>query len=320
MPRTASSVPRPLDRSPATELAWKRTAGRVTTLTLEQLTRSMTRRGFEWLLPVVLSRTTDPLWPDPGASIERRLEVGIYDTTVRATLSMIVHKMVACSLLYPRLFVLSPNLRIERRERSATGRHLYEFTQLDFELRGARSADVHRLVDAVVVELTRALRRRASPELRRLGTLDCLARVRAPFPRYRWAQLLREYGDGWEESLTDRLDGPAWVKGIPREFYDFEDPASGEWDNYDLFLPRVGEVLSGARREWRYERLRAKMRRDGVDPSGYRTLLELARRRRLAPTAGAGLGVERVLRWATGARHIGLVQPFPRVPGSVQDL
>ncbi len=319
MPATAS-FPKPLDRLNPAELAWKRTAGRLTSLSLGELSRSMTRRGFEWLLPVVLSRTTDPLWPDPGASIERRIEVEIYDTRVRATLSMIVHKMIACSLLYPRLFVLSPNLRIERRERGATGRHLYEFTQLDFELRDASSQEVRGLVDGLLAGLARSLRRTSRRELERLGTLRRLESVRVPFRQFRWGELVREYGREWEESLAERTDGPAWITGIPREFYDFEDPVSGEWDNYDLFLPKVGEVLSGARREWKYDRLRAKMRRDGVDPAGFRTLLDLARRGRLAPTAGAGLGVERVVRWITGAKHIGLVQPFPRVPGSVQEL
>jgi asparaginyl-tRNA synthetase len=48
------------------------------------------------------------------------------------------------------------------------------------------------------------------------------------------------------------------------EFYNFEDFEKGEWDNYDLLLPKYGEVLSGARREWEYSKIVRKMERDGV--------------------------------------------------------
>ncbi|MDX1534271.1 MAG: asparagine synthetase, partial [Thermoplasmata archaeon] len=88
----------------------KQAVGRVVTRALQSLTTRFIGRGFEWLLPVVMSPSTDPLWPDPGASIEKRVEVEIYERTVRATLSMIIHKMVACSLAYPKLFILSPNV------------------------------------------------------------------------------------------------------------------------------------------------------------------------------------------------------------------
>jgi len=35
----------------------------------------------------------------------------------------------------------------------------------------------------------------------------------------------------------------------------------------------------------------------------------------LRPSAGAGIGVERLVRYMVGAKHIAEVQPFPRIPG-----
>jgi len=55
-----------------------------------------------------------------------RIEVEVYGETVRTTLSMIIHKLVACSLLHPKLFILSPNVRVEKRERKSTGWHIYD--------------------------------------------------------------------------------------------------------------------------------------------------------------------------------------------------
>jgi len=89
---------------------------------------------------------------------------------------------------------------------------------------------------------------------------------------------------------------------------------------YDLYLPRCGEVLSGSRREWEYEKILTKMQRDGVAKENYALLLRLAREHRLKPSAGVGIGVERLVRWIVGARHIGEVQPFPKIPGRVCEL
>src|SRR5512136_805273 len=140
-------LPKPLDLLSEAELERKACIGKVMTYTLRSLTSAFVDNGFQWLLPVALSQSTDPLWPDPGSSIEKRIEVDIYGKTVRTTASMIIHKLVASSLVYPKLFILSPNIRIEKGERAFTGKHIYEFTQLDFEARGATSQDIFGLVE-----------------------------------------------------------------------------------------------------------------------------------------------------------------------------
>lgn len=313
-------IPRPLERLTDEEIERKGNIIRVTSEVLHYLTADFLKNGFEWMLPVVLSRSTDPLWPDPGASIEKRVEVEVYETTVRATLSMIIHKMVACSLVHPKLFFLSPNVRIERRDRATTGSHIYEFTQLDFEMREASASDVQRRVEGALVDLMEHLPDTVREELTTLGRSESLRRPRVPFEVYDKESLVSEYGDEWDRRLTEDISEPVWVTNIPREFYDYEDLDEGRWDNYDLFLPGHGEVLSGARREWEYEKLRGKMERDGVDPGSYELLLRLAEEGRLKPSAGGGIGLERLIGWLVGADHIAEVQPFPKVPGIVHDL
>jgi asparaginyl-tRNA synthetase len=120
--------------------------------------------------------------------------------------------------------------------------------------------------------------------------------------------------------LPLEIRDPVWVTNIPREFYDYQDLRTQKWDNYDLYLPRYGEVLSGSSREWEYEKIITKMQRDGVAKENYVLLLQLAREHRLKPSAGAGMGVERLVSWVVGARHIGEVQPFPKIPGIVCEL
>ena len=313
-------LPRPLERLSRREVERKRDVAGVTTELLRYLISRFTRAGFEWLLPVVFSKSTDPLWPDPGASIEKRIEVEIYGAPVRATLSMIIHKMVACSLAYPKLFLLSPNIRIEKRQRASSGIHAYEFTQFDFEVRGATSKQIRRLVEGALVGLIGTLRRRRKRELTALGRHGELRTPKTPFRVLDRADLLEEYGEAWEARLTVEIRDPVWVTNIPREFYDYEEMDEGRWDNYDLFLPRAGEVLSGAKREWSHGKIQRKIARDGVDPGRYELLLRLAKEGRLKPSAGAGIGLERLTSWIVGARHVAEVQPFPKIPGTVYDL
>jgi len=61
----------------------------------------------------------------------RKNEVDIYGKK-SAHVSMIIHKLIASSTAYPKLFILSPKFRIEKLNEQIR-KHVYEFTQLDFE-------------------------------------------------------------------------------------------------------------------------------------------------------------------------------------------
>jgi asparaginyl-tRNA synthetase len=304
----------------SSELERKAAIGKVMTHTLQSLTSTYVASGYQWLLPVALSQSTDPLWPDPGASIDKRIEVDIYGKVVRTTASMIIHKLVAASLAYPKLFIVSPNVRIEKAERAKTGKHIYEFTQLDFEARDATSKDVFKLVEKALVSLVASLRKDLKAEIESLRC-EPLKAPKAPFKVVDRVDLEAEYGsDAWEAGLSANIKEPTWVTNIPREFYDFEDFKTGKWDNYDLFLPQFGEVLSGAKREWEYSKISKKIERDQVKKENFALLLKLAKEGRIKPSAGAGIGIERLVGWATGVKHIAETQPFPRVPGTVNEL
>jgi asparaginyl-tRNA synthetase len=314
------AAPKPLEALSESEIERKACIGKIMTYALRNLTGKFLDNGFQWLLPVALSQSTDPLWPDPGASIEKRIEVDIYGKTVRTTASMIIHKLIATSTAYPKLFILSPNIRIEKAERACTGKHVYEFTQLDFEARDATSKDIMSLVDDAVCSLVASVKRDMKTELTCLGRYDTLKVPKKPFKIYERQELEKEYGADWESGVAMDNGAPVWVTNIPREFYDYEDFTTGKWDNYDLFLPQYGEVLSGAKREWEYTKILTKIERDKINKDNYALVLKLAKQGKLKPCAGAGIGMERIVGWLTGAKHIAETQPFPRVPGTVNDL
>ena len=188
--------PKPLEQLSESEVERKTCIGKLMTYTLNNLTSQFVDNGFQWLLPVALSQSTDPLWPDPGASIEKRIEVDIYGKTVRTTASMIIHKLIASSLAYPKLFILSPNIRIEKPERAKTGKHIYEFTQLDFEARNTSSKEVMKLVEKTISNLLTSLKKDMKAELTTLCRCDKLEIPKTPFKTYDRQELEAKYGVG----------------------------------------------------------------------------------------------------------------------------
>jgi asparaginyl-tRNA synthetase len=278
----------------------------VQTEAIRYLTGELTSRGFRWLLPVMLSSITDPLWPDPAASKMRAPEIEAYGPRLKLMHSMILHKQFAIAMGLGKIFVLSPNIRLEERDRN-DGRHAYEFTQLDFEIERASMDDVMKLIEELTVGLFRELRGPVWETFERE-----LPRVRRPFKRFTLQEIIEEFGS--EDEASRDMEEPFWITDIPREFYDRE--VDEVWRNYDLYLPEgYGEVSSGGEREWEYEKILRKIREVGLSEEAFRPYLEVAKAGMLKPSAGAGMGIERLVRYIVGAKHIAEVQPFPRVPG-----
>lgn len=298
----------------------KKSITKVMTYTLNRLTQQFMNREFEWLLPVIFSRTTDPLWPDPNASIEKRIEIDIYGKTVRTTTSMIIHKMVACSLVCPKLFTISPNIRIERRDRADSRMHAYEFSQLDFEVRNATSREIRALVEETLVTVITELKGTKIEDSNTFKGFTHLKTPLTPFQILDKNELETNYGKTWEKTLIEEISDPVWITNIPREFYDYEDFETNSWDNYDLLVPKYGEILSGSKREWNYEKIVRKMERDEIVKENYKVLLNLAKEGRIVSSAGAGIGIERLVSWLAGTNHIGETQLFPKIPGTVNYL
>ena len=291
----------------------KRAILHIQTKALGVMTNELVRNGFEWILPVTLAKTTDPLWPDPGASIEKRVEFEIYGEKVRTMQSMIIQKLVLASLGPAKFFIISPNIRIETSKRASTGSHLYEFTQLETEISSGRMNDVFNTYEHLIKAAATAVR----DEVSELRTSE-LRIPDIPFDVRTRSELEARYGAEWTETASVKASNPFWVTDIPREFYDYQEETTGKWRNYDLFLPEgYGEVISGAEREYEYSKIVKKLERDGVKREDYEFLLKLAKDGKLKPSAGAGLGLERFLAYLCGSKHVAEVQPFPRIPGIV---
>ena len=271
------------------------------------------KRGFVQLAPVILGKSVDPLGPDPGSSIEKIPEIEYQGQKLRLITSMILHKQLALKD-FPKIFILSPNVRLERKERYATAKHLFEFTQVDFEVREAKMKDIIGLIEEYYKMLTPFLKKSAKEEFEALGIE--IFKFKPPFKVYTTMELKEKYGDDWEKEASIAHKQPFWAISHKREFYDKESETKpGFYLNYDLIYPfGFGEALSGAEREYKYERIVMRIKRDRLPLEHYKPYLEFAKRG-FYPSAGAGIGLERLARFLTQAAHIEEVSYFKRVPG-----
>jgi asparaginyl-tRNA synthetase len=287
---------------------------KVTSFVLLFGTQFFHEHGFDQLMPVMLSPITDPLGPDPGSSVIKVGEIEYLGQRLCLTQSMILHKQLAVKSGTKKLFILSPNVRLEHPRRAESGKHLFEFTQLDFELAHAGMEDVFQLVEEFLYELCQQAKCKLAPELSALGRK--LPEFKPPFPRYSTAELAARYGEDWEPPASLAHNTPFWAISHKREFYDREDPDKpGTYRNYDLIYPEgFGEALSGGEREWEYSRIMERIGRDRLETGAYSPYLDAAREGFL-PSAGGGIGIERLSRFLSGAAHVGDVQLFRRVPG-----
>ncbi|MEM1988651.1 MAG: amino acid--tRNA ligase-related protein [Candidatus Woesearchaeota archaeon] len=126
-----------------------------------------------------------------------------------------------------------------------------------------------------------------------------------------------KYQGDWVIEASKDTDEPFWLFDDVSEFYNKEDPANpGHYFNYDLIYPEgFGEALSGGERETDYDIIVRKLSKKPEMLKKYETFIELAKRKLLVPSAGAGFGVERLIGFVTGKKHIKDVQLFPRIPG-----
>ena len=272
--------------------------------------------GFVQLLPVMLGKSTDPLGPDPGSSVIKTPEIEYLGDRLYTMNSMILHKQLALRYM-EKIFILSPNIRLENEKRKATKRHLFEFTQLDFEMRGAKRKDVMGLMEDFLSRLGPMLE--ADPEAKEgfSGLGVPVFGFKPPFKTYTTHELEARYGSDWEAAASMDHAQPFWALCHKREFYEKEDSAEpGHYLNYDLIYPKgYGEALSGGEREHEYARIKSKMGEHKLSMDVYKAYMEEIGLSPIFPSAGAGFGIERLVRFLTEVDHIGDVQMFRRVPG-----
>lgn len=271
------------------------------------------QQGFIELNPVIVSLLTDPLHHKTMDGTIHYLDQRLF-----LTRSMIFHKQI-CLLGLEKIFIFSPNVRLEPPEYAQTKKHLIEFTQIDIEVKNANRDEVIELAEELFIYVLEHINSECSSEL---STLErTLSIPKRPFKRIEYLEAYNEFGSAFEMSLSQKAKEPFWIVDFPtkaREFYDreYEDRPSILCDMDMIYPEGYGEALSGGEREYQYEKILERTKNYGKNLDDFWWYLELAKKG-LPRCAGFGIGVERLTRYICGLSHIGEATLFLKIPGAV---
>jgi len=271
----------------------------------------MAQRDIIPVMPLMTSPITDPLNHDVTEA-----DFVYADQKFSLMKSMILHKQLLLThKSVDAIYIVSPSVRLEGPDRKETGRHLFEFTQVDYEFKGKDMDYVILFTEEMVAYVFDKCNEEVGALIKKFRG-DLLEVPDTGWPRYTTHELEAKYGDAWEKQSSLDAKGPYWVIDHEREFYDKEDESQrGHYRNYDIMWPGgYTEGLSGAERENEYQQILKRMKETQTSTESFKQYLEIAEAGMLPKTAGAGIGIERMTRFITLRSDVNEVTPFSRKP------
>jgi asparaginyl-tRNA synthetase len=290
-------------------------------------------REFLQCIPPIIGPATDP-----GTRGARKVAFDYYGATYYVMSSAILYKQALvtafCHDDVKGIWFFSPNLRLEPLETAKTGRHLTEFMQVDVEMPHASYEEAMIVCEEMLCYLCRRVGEECGKEL---DSLSRQLEVFFPFPRmthHEVVEMLRKEGCQadyeseipWEgeRRISEEFESPFFIMDYPkgsRGFYDRMDPKRVYPDglrilrDFDMLYPAgFGEAASGAEREYEYETVLHRMSETGENPSSYAWYMDMLKEG-ILPSAGFGIGVERLTRFICGLESIAHARPFAKVAG-----
>ncbi|HPD34291.1 MAG TPA: asparagine--tRNA ligase [Candidatus Kapabacteria bacterium] len=248
----------------------------------------------------------------------------------------------ATAMAMGRVYTFGPTFRAEL---SKTRRHLTEFWMIEPEMAFFDLNDDMDLAEDLVEHIVKYVLKNNRKELETLERdITQLEKVQRPFYRVSYDEAVdylqkhniplkkkingeevdilpfpwgEDFGSPQEEAIMEQFDKPCIIHRYPADikaFYMKRDP-----DNpkvvlaMDMLAPeKGGEIIGGSQREEDIELLEERIKKENLPIDAYQWYLDL-RRFGSVPHSGFGLGLERTVKWITGASHIREVIPFPRM-------
>ena len=278
---------------------------------LDATRRFFRERDFLEIQSPIISSVTDP-----GLRGAEIVSIDYYGERMKVTSSMIFHKQLAASV-YGKVFSISPNVRLESKERRETKEHLSEFRQIEVEVAFSSYRDVMKIAEDLFREI-----------IKDVGKKIKLREFNMDFKEYSYKEIVSKYGIEYGEEIPCDMEKEVsgdyfvWITEYPygsRGFYDKTDEKNPEFlRDFDLIYPDgFGEASSGGEREYEYEKVRKKIIDLGLDPEDFRDYLDILRSGKIKPTAGFGIGLERLTRFICGLESVEEATLFPKVPGVI---
>ncbi len=248
----------------------------------------------------------------------------------------------ASAMAQGKVYTFGPTFRAEK---SKTRRHLTEFWMVEPEMVFFELADDMDLAEDFVEYIVQTVLKHREAELKALGRdITKLEKVKRPFHRMSYTEAVEwlnknnvklnkkqadgteiqidfpwgeDFGAPQEEALMQQFEKPCIVHRYPTEvkaFYMKRDPENPKVAlAMDMLAPEgAGEIIGGSQREDDFEALKERILSHDLPLESFEWYLDL-RRYGSVPHSGFGLGLERTVKWITGADHIRETNPYPRM-------
>jgi len=243
---------------------------------------------------------------------------------------------LACAL--SRIYTFGPTFRAEN---SNTARHAAEFWMIEPEMAFCDLAGDMDLAEEFIKAMARHMLEHCAEDLaffNKFVDKEVMSRlqfvVERPFQRIPYSeaiQILQASGKAFEFPVSygvnlqseherylteEHFKCPVTVFNYPREIKPFYMRLNDDGRTVtamDVLVPGIGEVIGGAQREERPDRLQEQMAFHKLNPQDYWWYADL-RKYGTVPHAGFGLGFERLIMFLTGVANIRDVIPFARTP------
>ena len=224
-----------------------------------------------------------------------------------------------------------------RSEKSRTTRHLAEFEHIEWETAWCSLEELMDFAETYTQYTFNYVLNKHADDLECLnqftskGIIDKLtAFTKSPYKRISYDEAIaiieqhkailpavqwgEDLGSECEKFLAEQIfKKPLFVYNYPKEFKSFYmkvNPDNRTVQGCDLLVPGLGELIGSSVREHDYDRLMETVKQRNMDVKPLQWYIDL-RKNGSTPTAGAGLGFDRLVRICTGIDNIRDVVPFP---------
>lgn len=227
-----------------------------------------------------------------------------------------------------RVFDFGP---VFRAEKSKTRRHLIEFWMMDAEAAFIEHKENLEIQEKLITFIVKAVLKKNQKELAILERdTKPLEKIDVPFPRMTHAEAVKklqslgskitnddDLGAEDETKIMEGQDRPLFIEKYPakvKAFYMRRDPENPEVALCaDLIAPEgYGEIVGGSEREADHDTLIKRLQEFNLPKEAFKWYLDL-RKYGTVPHSGFGYGLERIVAWLTGVKHIRETIPFPRL-------
>lgn len=274
---------------------------------------------YEWSPPIFT-----PVACEGGATL---FQVKYFDDIAYLTQSWQLYAEAGIFGL-EKIFSIAPCFRAER---SRTTKHLTEFWMAEVETAWQDLDGLTKQAEELVSFVVQEVVKKHADELKELGQdIAKLKKIKAPFPRMKYAEVLKLLKEKekksvpWgkdlrtieEDLLMKHFDKPVIVTHYPKETMAFYKPADPKDPKtalcFDMLAPDgYGELIGGSQRDLDVAAMKKALKAGGQHPEHYKWYFD-TRKYGSVPHSGFGMGVERLLSLICKLDNIKDTIPFPR--------